>query len=364
MEINLNRSEKISSFQLGILIYAAIAVTAILYLPASSYSSAERDFWFSPIISSLFGILTIFSVTKLGSYYPHDTLIQYSGKIIGKIAGKIWGALFLIYTLSIAIQVTWQYGEFVNAYFLPRTPRVVVLGSMAFICAYAIRQGVEVIARLAQILTPIIILAFIFVFILLLPDVDLNHIQPIFGNGLLPAIKGSFFSNLWFGEFIVLAFFLPSLKDQKNIKKWSFISLLLVTMTMVLMNIIALLALGNSTGELNAPLINAVQYIDIGNFLSHIEAVVMAFWIAGAFIKINVFYYVLTVGTSQWLNLTDYRPIVIPILFLNVLLAIWFVPNVSAYQVFMHTIDGIVGPIIYTFLPLFLLFIAFIRKGW
>ncbi|MDQ7864807.1 hypothetical protein RCO48_38045 [Peribacillus frigoritolerans] len=39
----------------------------------------------------------------------------------------------------------------------------------------------------------------------------------------------------------------------------------------------------------------------------------MAVWIVGAFVKISVFYYASALGTAQWLNLSDYCPVVWPI---------------------------------------------------
>lgn len=355
---------KISALQMALLSYSAIAVTAILYLPASSYNYAGRDFWITPFASALFGIATIFAVIKLHRYYPEETLIQYSIHIFGKIPGKIWGTVFLLFMFIVAIQATWQYAEFVSAYFLPKTPRTVILGMMALISAYAVRQGLEVIARIAQILTPLILAVFIFVFLLLLPDADTNHIFPIMENGILPIIKGSYPANLWYSEFVTLAFLLPYLSENEKRWKWSFISLGLVVGTMVFMYIIALLSLGGTTGSLNAPLINAIQYINIGNFLTHIEVLVLAFWIAGAFIKMNLLFYVITKGSAQLLELSDERPIVFPVLFLNVIVASWFVPTFSAYEVYLKTIGAILGPFFFTAAPLVLLLIAVIkRKG-
>ena len=46
------------------------------------------------------------------------------------------------------------------------------------------------------------------------------------------------------------------------------------------------------------------EYINIADFFEHVESVVMAIWVVGAFIKISAFYYAAALGTAQWLNLS------------------------------------------------------------
>ncbi|MDQ7864804.1 hypothetical protein RCO48_38030 [Peribacillus frigoritolerans] len=53
----------------------------------------------------------------------------------------------------------------------------------------------------------------------------------------------------------------------------------------------------------------------------------MAVWIVGAFVKISVFYYAAALGTAQWLNLSDYCPVVWPIGILIVEFSFWSYPS-------------------------------------
>ena len=68
-------------------------------------------------------------------------------------------------------------------------------------------------------------------------------------------------------------------------------------------------------GWFSVPFSTAVQYINIADFFTHLESLVMAFWIMGAFIKMAVLLYILSLGIAQWLNLSDYRPLVFPVAF-------------------------------------------------
>lgn len=354
---------KISALQMGMIIYSGIIATGILFLPASTFFYAGRDLWLSPIWASIIGFLTVFIVFRINQFYPKETIIQYSSHIVGTILGKVIGIAILLYYLHVTSLVAWQYGEFINGYFLPQTPQIVILGSMTLACAFALRGGLEVIGRMAEIIGPIFILLLLFIVILLLPDVEVKHLFPIMGKGMMPSIKGAFFPNVWFGQFFLLSFFLPYVTDRQKGGKWGGSLVLAVMLTMVVANIITLFILGEATSSFRAPLMAAVKYISIADFLSHLEALVMAIWVAGAFIKICMFYYVVVLGTAQWLDLSDYRPIIFPIGFLTVLLATWQIPNVSVYISYNRTVDPFLNPIIQTVLPMFLLLVAYIRKG-
>ncbi|WP_028394086.1 hypothetical protein [Bacillus cihuensis] len=87
----------------------------------------------------------------------------------------------------------------------------------------------------------------------------------------------------------------------------------------------------------------------------------MAVWILGTFIKTSVFYYASVLSTAQWLNLSDYRPIVFPIGILIVIFSFWGFPSVmslSRYDIFAY----FYYLSIQTLIPLILLLIAVSRK--
>ena len=113
-------------------------------------------------------------------------------------------------------------------------------------------------------------------------------------------------------------------------------------LTMVSLNIIILLVFGKAMEGFSVPFSTAVQYINIADFFTHLESLVMAFWIMGAFIKMAVLLYILSLGIAQWLNLSDYRPLVFPVLLLVILLALWQIPNLATYLAFIMSISPVV----------------------
>ena len=140
------------------------------------------------------------------------------------------------------------------------------------------------------------------------------------------------------------------------------LSMLVVMVLSVFVNLIAVFLLGDSVTRHSYPVFLALKYISIAGFFEHLESFVIMIWAMGLFIKISVFYYVLVLGTAQWLRLSDYRPIVLPLGFFVVLFGIWSSSDVQELTRFLGTIEPFYLVSTFTVLPMLLLLIAIIQK--
>lgn len=354
---------KISAYQMAIMMHPTITATGILSIPAITAKYAERDMWLSPIWGSFMGFLVVYIAYQLNKLYPNETIIEYSEQILGQVLGKVLGFVYLFFFLHVDGMIVRQYAEFIVGSFMLRTPMILVTGTIVLASALAVRAGVEVVGRLSEILVPITILLLMLIIMLSVPDMEVKNMFPIMEKGITPSIMGSATPHGWFSEFFLISFLLPFLTDREKGMKWGMISVLVVMITLVVTNMATLFLFGGITASLAYPVMSLARYISIADFLEHLESVLMAIWVGGAFIKIAVFYYALVLGTAQWLNLSDYRPVVFPIGYLMVLFAIWSAPNLQELVSFIGTSNVFYLLSIQTVIPLFLLFIAYIRKG-
>ena len=337
---------KISSFQMAFMMYPTIVATAILGVPSITAKYAKNDLWLSPILASLIGYVTVYIAYKLHQLYPKQTVIQFSEQIMGRFAGKILGFLFLFFYIQVTGQVIRAYGEFIVDSFLVNTPISVIMASMVFLCAFIVRGGLEVLGRAAQLFFPVFVFPLLILIILLVPDFEFKNIFPILGDGIMPPIKGAIVPGGWFTEFFLISFLLPFLADRKKGMKYGMMTVFAVMMTLVVVNLIVLFVLGPTTASKVYPLMQVARYISIADFFEHVESVVMAIWVVGAFVKISVFYYAAALGTAQWLNLSDYRPVVWPLGILIVEFSFWSLPRYNGIGAlsyrrlpFLRTID-------------------------
>lgn len=352
---------KISAFQMALLIEPTITATAILSVPAISGKFAERDLWISPILGSLTGFITVFIVIQLHKLYPKETIFQFSRHIIGRLPGNLLGFSYLFFFLYINGIICRQYADFVITYFFPKTPLIVIIGSMILVCSFAVRGGLEVIARVAQILIPLFILSPI-LFILLIPEIKPSNLFPIMENGILPPFLGAISPSAWFSEVFLISMILPFVTNQEKGSKWGAITIIVIVFHLVLTDIVSIFLLGNLATYFNYPVFVGFRYISVVNFLEHLESLVIAIWVMGAFIKISVFYYGLALGTAQWLHLTEYRNLVYPLGFVEIILSIWSFSDAQELYKFLETVIPFYIPFFMTFLPMLLLLIAVIRK--
>ena len=353
---------KISSLQMAFMLYPTIVATAVLGVPSITAKYAKTDLWLSPILASLIGYATVYITYKLHKLYPKLTVIQFSEQIIGRIPGKILGFLFLFFYIPITGQILRSYGEFIVDSFLVKTPISVIMALMVLLCAFIVRGGIEVMGRAAQLLVPVFIFPILILIALLGPDLEFKNIFPILGNGIMPPIKGSIVPGGWFSEFFLMIFLLPFLTDMKKGMKSGMMSVFAVMITLIVVNLMVLFILGSTTSTKNYPVMNVSRYISLADFFEHLESAIMAVWIVGAFVKISVFYYAAALGTAQWLNLSDYRPVVWPIGILIVEFSFWSYPSsmdVSRYDIVAFPFHGV---LMQTIIPLLLLVIAMISK--
>ena len=353
---------KISALQMAIIIYPTIVATAILGLPSITAKYAKNDLWLSPIFASLIGYVTVYIAYKLHKLYPKQTVIQFSEQIMGRFAGKIIGLLFLFFYIQTTGQITRTYAEFIVDSFLVNTPISLIIASMIFLCALMVSVGIEGLGRAAQLFFPIFTFPLLILMILVFPDLEVKNIFPILGDGIMPSMKGAIVPTGWFTQFFLISFLLPFLTDRKKKMKYGMMTVFAVMMTLVVVNLIVLFVLGPTTASRVYPLMQIARYISIADFFEHLESVVMAIWIVGAFVKISVFYYVAALSTAQWLNLSDYRPVVLPLGILMVELAFGRFQTQWNWNSFLEKIVPYYHLLLQTIIPLFLLGITVVRK--
>jgi len=353
---------KISAIQMAYIMYPTILATAILLVPAITAKTAGRDLWLSPVWASITGFITVFIATRLNNYYPDMSLIEFSEHIVGRWIGKLLGFFYLLFFLHITAIIIREYGEFIVGSFLRNTPISVVMATMVLVCAFNVRGGVEVVGRTAQMFVPIVLFLFICIVILLIPDLHPKNMLPILEHGLKPSLMGSLVPTGWFSEFILITFLLPCMTDRNKGTKWGMIAVATVMLTIVITNLASYFLFGALTSTLVYPVMVAARYISIADFFEHLEAFVMAIWVGGTFVKISMFYYAIVAGTAQWLKLSDFRPLTLPIGFILVMISIWTAPNLQELVHFLSSVSPFYFLSFQTVIPALLLLLIMVKS--
>ncbi len=83
------------------------------------------------------------------------------------------------------------FSDFLLTYIMPETPIVVILIMVTFICAWAVRNGIEVIARCSFIFVIITAIIVLSTFVLLIKEMKLTNFLPVFELSLKDFIQGT-----------------------------------------------------------------------------------------------------------------------------------------------------------------------------
>lgn len=317
---------RISASQLGKILYMAVIPTSLLTTPAITFKYAKQDLWISPMWA-FSGFITVFIALRLYRMYPSENIIQVIERGGGRILGKMISGIYVLFILYVNGIIVREFSEFVVGVFLNMTPLVVISGGMVLVCVMAVRGGVEIVGRFAELFLPVFITLFLLVIVPITTDLQLSNLFPIMGEGIRPSIEGAFVLQTWYSEMIIASIFLPFVADQNNANKNVLRSLLAIMVTLVISNLTTLLLLGELTGSYTYPFLILARYINIANFISHLESLYLTIWILGAFVKISVFFYITVLVAAQWMKLSNYRPIVYPFGLLLLLISQWVAPN-------------------------------------
>ncbi|WP_243291623.1 endospore germination permease [Bacillus sp. FJAT-47783] len=356
---------KISAFQLAIMMFPTIVGTAIIGVPTVTGKFAKNDLWLSPIWASITGVVAVYIAFQLHKFYPKQTIIQYSEQIAGRFVGKILGLLFLFFYILMNGQSIRIYADFIVGATLYNTPISIVIATMILICTFATRAGLEVLGRMGQLFFPVFTFPLIIMIIFLIPDLDVRNIFPIMEHGLLPSIKGAYVPQAWFAEFFLISFLIPFVTDKDKGLKWMGISIFSVMISFVIVNLLILFFIGEiGAKDNNYPLLMAARYIGVAGFFENLESVAISVWVLGNFVKFSAVHYCIVLGTAQWLNLSDYRPIVFPLGMLTMVFSFWGMPSqIDIIHYLVLTGFPLYSLLIQTIIPLLLLGIAIVRKG-
>jgi len=355
---------RISNRQAVFLIINTILATSIIFLPGMIFKEARQDAWMSVVLVTVFGVVAGLIIASLGARFPGRTIIQYSGDIAGKPLGKVIGLIYSLFFIYINTFIIREFADMFNINFMPETPVSLFSIGIVFAAAYAVRSGLEVLARASEIVLPLVLVMLLLIVGLVCPEIDTKLFFPILEKGFMPVLKGAYPPALFFAETIVMVMLIPYLRRPSGAGR-------AITAAVLVVGLFQLMVMAAVTGVfdtlaayINFPTLMLARYISLADIIERVEPLIMFIWIGGGFIKVGVFYYCAVLAMAQWLNLREYKALVLPTGALLAVLSIILWENVIQLT---HQIARVIPPYFLAIevgIPLVLLALARLRgKG-
>lgn len=225
--------KQISNFQAIALILIIVTNHLILGTPRTLIAETGTGTILNMIYVFILALLLVFIITKLFSNFNGKDIIDISEFLGGKVLKVIVGIVFIIYflvILSTTVRVIVQdleiiYFQNISVYVLT----LAILASIVFVYKY----GGSAVVKCNSIIAPIVGIAILIIAFSNVQDFSLDRIFPILGFGAKETfITGA--SNIFaYSGLAILYFIMPMLKDNKNFKKVSIVSTILVGILIV-----------------------------------------------------------------------------------------------------------------------------------
>jgi spore germination protein KB len=351
------KNTKISSIQLFLLITGYIFGSSAIM---NSAAAAGCDAWLAYLLGWGFGSGLIVIYVQLARLNPSATLVEILQNNLGKLFGNFIALLYVWYFIHLAALVYRNYGEFIVTVTYNETPMIVIIACLAGLVAYSVRSGLEVLARITELLVPIIPIVIFITYFSLLTTHDYTAMLPFLEKGLTPVLSTAFSVTTFpFGETVVFLMLFPYLNRLKNISKVSYLSFAVAGSLLFVGLMRDLFVLGPSLlKELSYPAQATARLIPgIG-----IEPLIDLIFMIGGGVKTSVLIYGAAQGISQIFELKTNKPLVIPIVTFSVVLSVWIYPNMSEMFKWAAEIYPFYAVPFQIIIPIVLLIISLVKK--
>jgi spore germination protein KB len=158
---------------------------------------AKNDACIAVTVGVIMAIPMLIIYSRILAIYQGKDIFDILNCTLGTVMGTIVSIIYILYAFHLGALVLRNFGEFINTVALPETPMFVPILCMGIVCIISARLGIEVMGRKTTYFLPVLLLVLLIVQLLAIPQLKLDYMKPILGNGLQPVLKGGFSTSLF-----------------------------------------------------------------------------------------------------------------------------------------------------------------------
>lgn len=319
----------VSSRQMATLFLSFLTGSAIVNIPAPLTGAAKNAAWMSLWMANLIGMLLLSCILYLYRKYPEMTLIQYSRQAVGRVLTIILVIPFFFLSFTMLANIVVDIGGFFKSTMMRETPTYVFHFLILFTAALTVRSGIEVMARMFTLLLITIFIFSAIVLLLSIPAYRVELLMPLFPKGFKPVLHGAYITyGFPYAELILFSMVLPFVrKDQEPLGKFMFASLLISGLSLTMVIVCTIMALGPMAGNIKFSLFTLARLIELAEIIERVESVIGMALIAGSYMKATIVLFVINLGLSQLFQLQDDKILIFPLAFFACMISLTMFRN-------------------------------------
>ncbi len=290
-------NDKISIRQMISILILDIFGTSIIILPQKSAILAEQNGWMLVVMTGILALISAILITTLCQKGENLNFYEQTKENLSPIVGMIIISLFIVKNILIISYELSVFTSMTSQILLPRRNLTTIYLSMIVVSSYCAMQGIEVRARLSEILVVLLLVSLAFSLVIVSIDADFKNVLPMHVD-----VDFTFFKNsmgLIFGfmglDYLYLIY--PYVTEKNKYRKGGIVAVSILGLLMVIITVIAIANYNYVTlAEQRWPVIDMISEVNfLGAYFERQDALIMSFWIMGVFSSVTAGIYYSTV---------------------------------------------------------------------
>lgn len=286
-------NDRVSMGQLALLLMLVIAGGKFLALPSMLARDVGHDSWI--VLCVVFGVdavclvCLLFAVKLNGrACLSVNTVLDLT---VGKVVSKVMMVLFFVIYMSRSIVLISSCYKMFAATFDINTNWVFFALPVVAVATFALSRGFTSIARLSQLLFPLVTLSVLALLVNPLLTVKWSQLLPVGEAGVGAILRTSAQQSYWFTDYVFVYFVLDKIKVQKRV----FLPVMSVFVAgaaiTVLMNIVFVTLYGSYAPQFELAMSKIGAFSLGGSASGRWDWLTLSLWVTSVLLKIILFFY-------------------------------------------------------------------------
>ena len=325
--------------------------------------TAHEAAWLIPLISCIIYVPLIAVVVTLMKKFEGRSYADIMSNVFGNPLAKVITIVLTVYLiLLMALYIRYSTDQLTSTIYTGTDYRIFLFFGILSIFII-LRSGIAVVGRMNKIVFVLLLVQFLLLLVLLLNDIKIENVTPIYVRDFSQFFTGSFYVTAIMGYVSFLLIFNDKiiLHDKIN-REFIRAGIFLITAsTLIIFWTLAIFG-WNVTEKLNYPFFQAIKGVIVLNKVTGMEALFMSFWLLAEFINISFFCYCILHLLRGILKIKDELPLFSVFLIFMFFFSQIFSSNIVELQTFSRQIAVPVNNILAVGLPFAVYLTAKARK--
>lgn len=280
---------KISITQMMLLLFLSRVFTALTYFPGMNSPVSGTAMFFGQIIGYGVVLLLFLPLVWMLKMYPERSLAMNLQAISRKGSIPV-NLIYLVFIILLAVNTLAHFQFFMtNAIFQEASVWAIII-PMMLVAVYAAYIGIEGISRSGFLLFAVFVIAFLFIILSSIPEVELTNLKPLEQDGLSQILRGAYGVVSRSVEILLLYLLLPYLqKGRLGAGVTGFTILSLVVFELIAFFLLTVL--GDFSKSQTFPFYTLASMSGISIF-QRMDALYMGIWVFVAFIRLSLLIFI------------------------------------------------------------------------